>query len=159
MMKCVISQALLPRLHRTGFLALAVLVLSLPFSHVHPRVTHADPLGEHVHPSVIHSIFSPSENEDGLKPIPDASPAVASLGDLAEVFKTLDEWGIVSGEHVLQAPSKAGAKTGLFPAEIGSALRQVENARFSLPETDQNFSPKNWFAFPSPVRPPPALSL
>ena len=44
---------------------LAALTLSLPFVHLHPRLTHADDLGEHIHSGVIHTIFS---SEDASKP-------------------------------------------------------------------------------------------
>src|SRR3989344_5518112 len=37
---------------------LAALTLSLPFIHLHPRLTHADRFGEHSHDGVIHTIFS-----------------------------------------------------------------------------------------------------
>ena len=37
---------------------LAALTLSLPFVHLHPRIAHADDLGEHTHSGVIHTIFS-----------------------------------------------------------------------------------------------------
>ena len=46
---------------RASIIFLSVLTLSLPFVHLHPRVTHADDLGKHTHSGVIHTIF-PSEN-------------------------------------------------------------------------------------------------
>lgn len=51
---------------------IAAVVLSLPFVHLHPRLSHADDLGEHSHAGVIHTIFSsdspsnPSSSVDGL---------------------------------------------------------------------------------------------
>ena len=51
---------------------IAAAVLSLPFVHLHPRLTHADHFGEHSHATVLHTIFSsdnpnnPSTSVDGL---------------------------------------------------------------------------------------------
>ena len=58
---------------------LAALTLSLPFVHLHPRLTHADDFGEHSHAGVIHTIFS-SEDASKLLSSVDGLDSESSVG-------------------------------------------------------------------------------
>ena len=62
---------------------LVALTLSLPFVHLHPRIAHADALGEHTHSGVIHTIFS-SENASNLFSSVDGLDSESSV----ELFQT-----------------------------------------------------------------------
>jgi len=88
---------------------IAVLTLSLPFVHVHPQLTHADPAGEHTHPAVVHTLFSP---ETG------GSPAVPSNGiqseDLDELFRAAIDLDLVSERFTKSLAPKGPDSVGAF---------------------------------------------
>ena len=129
---------------------IAVLTLSLPFVHVHPQLTHADPAGEHTHPAVVHTLFSPDA---------DGSPAVPSNDiqseDLDELFRATIDLDLVS-ERFTNPPApkgsdSAGASSEPFRTPIVKSDRLLKSFSATLP-----LSPAD---SPLSVRAPPRHSF
>ncbi len=113
---------------------IAVLTLSLPFVHVHPQLTHADPAGEHTHPAVMHTLFSPEA---------DGSPAVPSNGIQSEgsdeLFRAAIALDLVSERFTNppapKGPDSAGASSEPFRTPIVKSNRLLKSLSATLPSS------------------------
>src|SRR3989304_5627490 len=105
---------------------IAILTLSLPFVHVHPQLTHADPGGEHTHSAVVHTLFSPEA---------DSSPTVPGNGiqseDLDELFRAAFDLDLVSERFTNQpapkGPDSADASSEPFRTPISKSNRLLKS--------------------------------
>ena len=113
---------------------IAVLTLSLPFVHVHPRLTHADPAGGHIHPAVVHTLYSPEA---------DGGPAVPSNGiqseDLDELFRAAINLDLVSerltNPPAPKGPDSAGASSEPFRTPIVKSNHWLKSPSVVLPSS------------------------
>ena len=125
--------------------ALAALILGLPFVHSHPRTTHDDHSGLHTHTAVTHTVFS-VESVDKAKSLTDDHDSETSV----ELFRTAIDLNVFTKrsptEYNFDALTAARVSPDLSSIVIYSALT---TKRFLLPLESTT-------TFPRFVRGPPS---
>ena len=128
-----------------GSVVLAALILGLPFVHLHPRITHDDPLGLHAHNAVIHTVFSTEDTAGSVSPA-DGHDSEASV----ELFRAAIDLNLFTKRsptefsgHALTAARKA---PDLSPIAIYSTLTTKHSLLLLVSRT----------GFPRFVRGPPS---
>jgi hypothetical protein len=129
---------------------LATLTLSLPFVHLHPRLTHADDLGEHTHSGVIHTIFS---SEDTSKPLSSADSLNSESS--VELFRTAIDLNLFtqrpSADTVSNVLTAAWVSSDFFLLPVATSTTLIRN-NVSPP-------PSSWAGFLPSLRAPPNHSF
>ncbi len=145
------NAALMAQSKFTGFRRMlspvfVLLILSLPFYHLHPPVVHADSFSEHNHPAVVHTIFSMG-NESRQPPPADALHAE----DVVELSKTTIEWSLFS--HRLSIESASVGSTVLWIVVAPFPLYAPEGTALQGDEPVFRFT--HWIRTLPPARAPP----
>lgn len=118
-------------------------ILTLPFVHLHPRITHADRLGEHTHAGVIHTLFSlgdsdhPSHSPNGLnlEESPELLRASVNLNPILDRLVSLSGTGIsaaafsfLESPFFARSPRRLSIQTDDLPALSGPVSHRAVRA-------------------------------